>query len=45
MQTDMFGGMSNQNVLGLNLDLMSMLNGMGATQQQAMSPMLPTPFM
>ena len=44
MQTDMFGGMSNQNVLGLNLDLMSVLNGMGATQQQAMSPMLPTPF-
>lgn len=44
MQTDMFGGMGNQNVLGLNLDLMSVLNGMGATQQQSMSPMLPTPF-
>lgn len=44
MQVDMFGGMGNQNVLGLNLDLMSVLNGMGATQQQSMSPMLPTPF-
>lgn len=43
-QVDMFGGMGNQNVLGLNLDLMSVLNGMGATQQQSMSPMLPTPF-
>lgn len=44
MQADMFVGMGNQNVLGLNLDLMSVLNGMGATQQQSMSPMLPTPF-
>lgn len=45
--SDLFGGA--QGVLGLNLDLMSVLNGMGATQQQATQqqvgmPMLPTLF-
>lgn len=51
MQMDMFGGVGGQNVLGLNLDLMSVLNGMGigqyqpVVQQQPVVPMLPTPFL
>lgn len=40
---DLFGN-AGQNVLGLNVDLLSVLQGMGAAQQQAISPMLPTPF-
>lgn len=45
LQTDMFGDMGGQNNLGLNLDLMTVLQGMAATQQQAVTPSLTTPFL
>lgn len=45
---DLFGGAGN-NVLGLNFDLMSVLQGMGGStvggQQANATPMFPTPFM
>lgn len=38
---DIFGMASNGNLMGLNFDLLTALNGMG---QQNATPMLPTPF-